>query len=66
MWSYGVSSHAGVHVVVLHPSKGHMMMSRHFLTHQPAEHRNLATCLTSLMPGRLLVVAAVVSNMNDA
>lgn len=66
MWTSGVTSHAGVHVVVLHSSEGNVMIRRHFLTHQPAEHRNLATCLASLMPGRLLIVAAVVSNKNEA
>ncbi|KAK3859673.1 hypothetical protein Pcinc_034227, partial [Petrolisthes cinctipes] len=55
----GFMSHSGIHVLVLHSSWGHVMMSRQFLTHQPSEHRNLATCLTSLMPGRLLIVAAV-------
>ncbi|XP_045606907.2 protein O-linked-mannose beta-1,2-N-acetylglucosaminyltransferase 1 [Procambarus clarkii] len=35
------------------------MLARHFLTHQPAEHRNLASCLLALMPGRVLIVVAV-------
>ncbi|KAK4314646.1 hypothetical protein Pmani_014075 [Petrolisthes manimaculis] len=55
----GFMSHSGIHVLVLHSSWGEVMMSRQFLTHQPSEHRNLATCLTSLMSGRLLIVAAV-------
>nr|XP_045608556.1 protein O-linked-mannose beta-1,2-N-acetylglucosaminyltransferase 1-like [Procambarus clarkii] len=58
----GSPGHAGVHVVVLEAAGGgggHALLSRHFLTHQPAEHRNLASCLLSLMPGRVLVVAAV-------
>ncbi|XP_042862776.1 protein O-linked-mannose beta-1,2-N-acetylglucosaminyltransferase 1-like [Penaeus japonicus] len=52
-------SHAGMHVVVLHPTGGHVKLARQFLTHQPAEDRNLAACLESLMPGNILVVAAV-------
>ncbi|XP_050718967.1 protein O-linked-mannose beta-1,2-N-acetylglucosaminyltransferase 1-like [Eriocheir sinensis] len=51
--------HAGIHVVVLHPRRGDVMLARQFLTHQPSEHRNLASCLASLAPGRILVVAAV-------
>lgn len=54
--------HAGVHVVVLHPERGDVMLARQFLTHQPSEHRNLASCLASLSPGRILAVAAVVSS----
>nr|XP_053633050.1 protein O-linked-mannose beta-1,2-N-acetylglucosaminyltransferase 1-like [Cherax quadricarinatus] len=57
--THGFKSHAGVHVVVLHPTRGHIMLSRQFITHQPAEYRNLVTCLQSLLPGRILVVAAV-------
>ncbi|XP_042871592.1 protein O-linked-mannose beta-1,2-N-acetylglucosaminyltransferase 1-like [Penaeus japonicus] len=52
-------THAGMHVVVLHPTGGHVKLARQFLTHQPAEDRNLAACLESLMPGNILVVAAV-------
>ncbi|KAG7155118.1 putative Interleukin-like EMT inducer-containing protein, partial [Homarus americanus] len=52
-------SHSGIHLLVLHPTRGDVMLAMQFLTHQPAEHRNLAACLRTLMPGRLLVVAAV-------
>ncbi|XP_027235709.2 protein O-linked-mannose beta-1,2-N-acetylglucosaminyltransferase 1 [Penaeus vannamei] len=52
-------THSGVHVVALHPLRGHVMLARQFLTHQPAEHRNLAACLDSLMPGNILIAAAV-------
>ncbi|XP_045131963.1 LOW QUALITY PROTEIN: protein O-linked-mannose beta-1,2-N-acetylglucosaminyltransferase 1-like [Portunus trituberculatus] len=51
--------HAGVHVVVMHPQRGDVMLARQFLTHQPSEHRNLASCLASLSPGRIVVVVAV-------
>ncbi|XP_063603783.1 protein O-linked-mannose beta-1,2-N-acetylglucosaminyltransferase 1-like [Penaeus indicus] len=54
-----VGTHSGMHVVVLHPSRGHVMLARQFLTHQPAEDRNLVACLESLMPGNILIVAAV-------
>ncbi|XP_071532942.1 protein O-linked-mannose beta-1,2-N-acetylglucosaminyltransferase 1-like isoform X2 [Panulirus ornatus] len=57
--THGFMSHSGVHVVVLHPARGNLMLGRQFLTHQPSEHRNLAACLDSLLPGRILVVAAV-------
>ncbi|KAK8398706.1 hypothetical protein O3P69_004070 [Scylla paramamosain] len=51
--------HAGVHVVVMHPQRGDVMLARQFLTHQPSEHKNLASCLASLSPGRIVVVVAV-------
>ncbi|XP_047474982.1 protein O-linked-mannose beta-1,2-N-acetylglucosaminyltransferase 1-like [Penaeus chinensis] len=52
-------SHTGMHVVVLHPSRGHVMLARQFLTQEPSEDRNLVACLESLMPGNILIVAAV-------
>lgn len=54
-------THSGVHVVALHPLRGHVMLARQFLTHEPSEDRNLAACLDSLMPGNILIAAAVVS-----
>lgn len=55
------TSHTGMHVVALHPLRGHVMLARQFLTHEPSEDRNLAACLDSLMPGNILIAAAVVS-----
>ncbi|XP_068225437.1 protein O-linked-mannose beta-1,2-N-acetylglucosaminyltransferase 1-like [Palaemon carinicauda] len=52
-------THAGFHVLILHPSTGHLMQARMFLTHQPAEHQNLAKNLHDILPGRLVVIAAV-------
>lgn len=53
------TSHTGMHVVALHPLRGHVMLARQFLTHEPSEDRNLAACLDSLMPGNILIAAAV-------
>ncbi|XP_063603782.1 protein O-linked-mannose beta-1,2-N-acetylglucosaminyltransferase 1-like [Penaeus indicus] len=52
-------SHTGMHVVVLHPSRGHVMLARQFLTQEPSEDRNLVACLESLMPGNILIAVAV-------
>ncbi|XP_037777208.1 protein O-linked-mannose beta-1,2-N-acetylglucosaminyltransferase 1-like isoform X2 [Penaeus monodon] len=52
-------THTGMHVVVLHPSRGHVMLARQFLTHEPSEDRNLVACLDSVMPGNILIVVAV-------
>ncbi|XP_064105013.1 protein O-linked-mannose beta-1,2-N-acetylglucosaminyltransferase 1-like [Macrobrachium nipponense] len=52
-------THAGFHVLVLHPNTGQLMQARMFLTHQPAEHQNLASHLADILPGRLVVIAAV-------
>ena len=61
----GVLPHAGVHVVVMHPERGDVMLARQFLTNQPSEHRNLASCLASISSGRIVVVAAVVSSNEE-
>ncbi|CAL4247639.1 unnamed protein product, partial [Meganyctiphanes norvegica] len=57
--SQGFMSHDGMHVLVLHPLKGELMLARQFLTHQPAEHRNLVDCLKNIQPGRIIIVVAV-------
>ncbi|KAK4308553.1 hypothetical protein Pmani_019758 [Petrolisthes manimaculis] len=47
--------HAGVHVLVLHEAKGHVMASELFLTWQPAAHKMLAAMLSTLQKGRLVI-----------
>ncbi|KAK3859568.1 hypothetical protein Pcinc_034330 [Petrolisthes cinctipes] len=47
--------HAGVHVLVLHEAKGHVMASELFLTWQPAAHKMLAAMLSTLQKGRLVL-----------
>ncbi|KAK4327064.1 hypothetical protein Pmani_002438 [Petrolisthes manimaculis] len=49
-------THSGVHVVVFHESGLHVMMARHFLTYQPAEHAHLKQCLKAVQEGRLVVI----------
>lgn len=53
--------HAGVHVLVLHEATGHLMTSELFLTWQPTAHKMLATMMTTLQAGRLVLCLGVVS-----
>ncbi|XP_069960800.1 protein O-linked-mannose beta-1,2-N-acetylglucosaminyltransferase 1-like [Cherax quadricarinatus] len=51
--------HSGLHLLVLEPNRGKVMLQGRFLTYQPAEHVDLADTLLSIQSGRLLVLAAV-------
>ncbi|XP_045618222.1 protein O-linked-mannose beta-1,2-N-acetylglucosaminyltransferase 1-like [Procambarus clarkii] len=51
--------HSGVHLLVLQPLTGRVMLKKRFLTFQPAEHLDLASALRDLQPGRVVVLAAV-------
>ncbi|XP_069195641.1 protein O-linked-mannose beta-1,2-N-acetylglucosaminyltransferase 1-like [Procambarus clarkii] len=53
------SRHSGVHVVAVHEARPKLMMARHFLTYQPAEHARLASCVMGVQHGRVLVVMGV-------
>lgn len=55
-------AHSGVHVVVLHESGQHVMMARHFLTYQPAEHARLKQCLEAVHEGRLVIILGMVGS----
>ncbi|XP_045602942.2 protein O-linked-mannose beta-1,2-N-acetylglucosaminyltransferase 1 [Procambarus clarkii] len=46
----------GVHVLVVHVRTGHVMLARHFRTHQPGSQHTLRACLASLQPGRALLL----------
>ncbi|KAK4327065.1 hypothetical protein Pmani_002439 [Petrolisthes manimaculis] len=52
---------AGVHLVVVEPQTGRVMLRRRFLTFQPAEHTDLASTLSSVQSPRLVILAAIVS-----
>ncbi|CAL4074783.1 unnamed protein product, partial [Meganyctiphanes norvegica] len=51
--------HSGLHLVVLHPRDGRLLHRRRFLTHQPAEHENLARALNTIQPGRIVILLGV-------
>nr|XP_027228261.1 protein O-linked-mannose beta-1,2-N-acetylglucosaminyltransferase 1-like [Penaeus vannamei] len=51
--------YSGLHVIVLHPCEARVMRAQRFLTFQPAEHVDLAELITSIQPGRVVVVVAV-------
>lgn len=55
-------THSGVHVVVLHESAEYVMMARHFLTYQPAEHARLKQCLEAVHEGRLVIILGMVGS----
>lgn len=54
--------HAGVHVLVLNEATGHLMTSELFLTWQPTAHKMLATMMTTLQKGRLVLCLGAVSD----
>ncbi|KAK3868636.1 hypothetical protein Pcinc_025989 [Petrolisthes cinctipes] len=51
--------HAGVHLVVVEPKTGRVMLRQRFLTYQPAEHMDLASTLASIQSARLVILAAI-------
>lgn len=56
--------HAGVHLVVVEPQTRRVLLRQRFLTYQPAEHLDMASTLASIQQGRLVILVAIVSDIN--
>ncbi|XP_063604100.1 protein O-linked-mannose beta-1,2-N-acetylglucosaminyltransferase 1-like [Penaeus indicus] len=52
------TAHRGVHLAVLHPHSGALMLYTFFRTSQPRATKGLVDTLKSIQPGRILVFAA--------
>ncbi|XP_037787541.1 protein O-linked-mannose beta-1,2-N-acetylglucosaminyltransferase 1-like [Penaeus monodon] len=55
---YYTTAHRGVHLAVLHPHSGALMLYTFFRTSQPRATVGLVNTLKSIQPGRILVFAA--------
>nr|XP_053654182.1 protein O-linked-mannose beta-1,2-N-acetylglucosaminyltransferase 1-like [Cherax quadricarinatus] len=51
--------HSGVHLLAVHQVRGQVMMARHYLTYQPAEHARLREGVMGVQRGRVLLLVGV-------